>query len=273
MALVEISKAKVPDAGQKGDPVAPAINAYEDLGVKVSRSFIARRRAHSASGAVIDRVVAAGEIVRAGNVSSKDVFFREYAILGVTKRKKRTDDGSKAFGYKGLKRKIIGELGVSDEVMGSLVKALRIDLFYTPVDQLGVAFPNNFITTVEKYLKDIGKYKDKQKAEEISRKWNRSKTVKNFTQIILNEHGETVAAWTPYEMEPISILAVNRLNHHSRLTPFDTMVLSGIDGDRSDKTIIAKIKADIGINIPRQVINSYRALLMGRIKANTKNVD
>ena len=273
MALVEAPRIRLPDPGQKGDPVAPVVQAYQALGVIVSHDFISQLRARSTSGAEIVRAVDAAEIVRENSAPSRDLFFIEYGVAGVTQRSKPKDRHSKTFGYKGLTKKLTQELGVSEEVLGCLVKASRIDLFYTPVDQLGVAFPANFRETVEVYLADLKKYNPKLEAEALSRIWNKRKTVKNFNAAMLRQPRWISAAWTPYEVEPLRIRATNRLVHHSSLTPFDIMVLTGIDGDRSDGAIIARMKSDIGITVPRQVVDFYRALLMGRIKANTQKTN
>jgi len=273
MALVESPRAKLPDLGQRGDSIVPVVEAFQALGIRVSRDAITQLRGGTTSGAEIARAVAAAEIIARGDVSSKNMFYKEYGVLGITKREKRTGDRSKGFVFRGLKRTMLNELGVTGENLGNLVKALRIDLFYTPADQLGISFPANYRETVEAYLKDLGKRKNKQKAEEIARKWGKSKTVRNFNGIILNQPREIVAAWTPYEMEPIRTLATNRLNHHSPPTPFDRMVLMGVDGNRLDQAVMERIKEDIGVNISRQIIDSYRALLMGRIKINAQKLD
>jgi len=61
--------------------------------------------------------------------------------------------------------------------------------------------------------------------------------------------------------------------HHSPVTPFDRWILTGVDGDRSDKAIINKIKSDLGITVTKHVVDYYRALLMGRIIAKPQEMD
>ncbi len=260
-----ITRAGFPNLGKKGDPITPVVRAYQELGVRVSPDAITQRRAGRTSGADIDRAVDAAKIVEHGRIPSRDIFFTEYGALGIKNRAKRTDDRSRAFRSSGLRMKLADELGVPGDILGDLARTLRIDLFYTPVDQLGAAFLVCFRETVEAYLRDLKRSNNRQKSEEISRKWNRARTVRNFYGILLHEPRATVTAWTPYEMEPVWTLSKNRLDHHSPLTPFDAMVLSGLDGDKSDQAIIVKIKADIGITVTRQSIDYYRAFLMGRI--------
>jgi len=264
----------LPDLGEKGDPYAPIVAAFKLQGVNdLKPDTIRQIRERTTSGLELVRTLAAAEILREGRTPKKDAFFVEYGALGVLRREKRTDANSKAFRVRQLRKKLVAEFSVDEDMMGGLVRGLRIDLFYTPAPQLGTAFTTNFRGTVASFLKDFGKYNDGQKADAISRRWNRAKTVRNFYGILFSQPKAVTAAWAPYEMEPICTLARNRLDHHSPITPFDRMVLEGINGNRSDRVIISKIRADIGITVPRQVVNYWRALLMGRITIGAQKTD
>ena len=268
MGLTESTPRAMPDIGRTGDPRTPVVQAYEALGVVISRDVISQLRSHTTSGAEIGRALAASEIVKEDSVPPKDFFFREYGVAGVTQRTKPAHGRTHAFGSRGLRKRLALEMGISDSVLGDLVKAERIDLFYTPTDQLGTAFMSSFKATVDEYLADLRRSRIPEEGL-IHKKWNNGKTVKNFYGAMLHQPRWIAATWTPYEIEPLRTQAVNRLNRHSPLTPFDIIVLKGINGDRSDAAIIQKINADIGITIKRQVINYYRALLMGRIVPKT----
>jgi hypothetical protein len=264
----------LPDLGQKGDPYAPIVAAFKQRGVNDLRPDTIRQiRERTTSGLELVRALAAAEILREGRTPKKDDFFAEYGAWGTVKREKRTDESSRAFRVRQLRKKLATELGVDEDIMGDLVRTLRIDLFYTPVPQLGTAFTANFKGAVESFLRDFGKYNDGQKADAISRRWNRAKKVRNFYGILFSQPKAVTAAWTPYEMEPICTLARNRRAHHSPITPFDRMVLEGINGNRSDQAIISKIRADVGITVPRQMVNYWRALLMGRITIGAQKTD
>ena len=253
--------------------MAPVVEAFRERGIPVSPDAITQLRGETTSGAEIRRAAEAAEIVRLGRVPNKDAFFAQYGSCGIAIRLKRADARSKTFRTSGLRMKLADELGVPGDILGDLVKALRIDLFYAPVDQLGASFRTNFRPAVGAYLRNLKRSGKEQEVAEIKQEWKRAGTVKNFYRNMLHQPRAVVAAWTPYEIEPIWTLAINRLDHHSPLTPFDTMVLIGIDGDRSDRAIVTKIKADIGITVPRQLIDGYRALLMGRVTVKAQKTD
>lgn len=274
MSLIETRKGKptiiLPDIGKKGDPLAPVVQAFRERGIPVSPDAITQLRGETTSGAEIRRAAEAAEIVRLGRVPNKDAFFAQYGASGI---EKRTEDRPITSAPSGLRMKLASELGVPGDILGDLVRALRIDLFYTPVDQLGASFRTNFRQAVEAYLRNLKRSGKEQEVAEIKQEWKRAGTAKNFYRSLLHQPRVIVAAWTPYEIMPIWALATNRLRHHSPLTPFDTMVLMGIDGDRSDRAIVTKIKADIGITVPRQLIDGYRALLMGRVTTKAQSTD
>lgn len=273
MSLVERPRVLLPDVGKTGDSKAPVFETFRNLGVKIDKNTISDLRNGETSGAQIARRIEAQAIVRSDNVQSKDLFFLEYGAIGITKRKILTNGKARRFGIKGLRKKIAEELDLKEDLLGSLVKAERINLFYTPEEELGASFPNDFRQAVNLFIKDASKFGFQDEINEIKRKWKRNKTVKGFYMNLLNLPSEISARWGPYEIKPLWTHALNRIKRGSHLTPFDKMVLQGVNGDTSDEAVLKKIQGDIGITIQRQVINNYRSLLMGRIKAKTQIED
>lgn len=215
--------------GAYRESATPTIASLNEKGLSVSRNFISRVRNNFSSGEKLAGRVVCENVLDAGTVLQKDMFFLRIAQEGLALRTTQVGPNSHRFSSGMYTEDIAASLKIDPQDLRKALRAARADLIYAEHQDPQAKLIRFFITTAERYLKDYVEIRGtrssaKNQIDRFASEWNHT-TIKDFYSKQDALGHRTAATWTPYEMEVLEYYYRQRIQNGSQLSLQDLLAL------------------------------------------------
>ena len=240
------------------------LKSLKERGIDITPTTISRLRGGSTSGRKSVRRLKGSEILRQGNVTSKDNFYLDIAELGVAIRT-YPDWGGNRLTSVGFTETIAETLGINDQILRRGFRAMRVDLVLEELANPNWDLLSFFRPVAEEYISayTIGPRGPSKNVVKLDSEWDR-KTVGGFYRALYKNlvTPSALRIWPPYEVEVLRGFYRQRISLNSRISFFDRLVIESDLFNVPEGRLESTIRVNTGIKYDPYVTYNHLNVLV-----------